>query len=73
MHFWYNVNDNEFIRKESSQNCKCYVGFEKDVEHNIDVESKEYTTKNNNGYTCTMHDLINTSNYSTHENEWIIL
>ena len=29
--FWYNVNDNEFILKVLSQNCKCYVGFEKDV------------------------------------------
>ena len=27
--FWYNVNDNEFILKVTSQNCKCYVGFEK--------------------------------------------
>ena len=27
--FWYNVHDNEFILKVSSQNCKCCVGFEK--------------------------------------------
>ena len=27
--FWYNINDNEFILKVSSQNCKCSVGFEK--------------------------------------------
>ena len=36
--FWHNVNDNESIFKVSSQNWKCYVGFEKDVEYNIDVE-----------------------------------
>ena len=42
--FWYNVNDNGFILTVSSQNCKCYadmplnVGFETDVECNIDVE-----------------------------------
>ena len=36
--FWYNVNDNEFLRKVASQNCKWYVGFEKDVEYSIDVE-----------------------------------
>ena len=34
---WYNVNDNEFILKVSSQNWKSYVGFEKDVEYNIDT------------------------------------
>ena len=26
--YWYNVNDDDFILKESSQNCKCSVGFE---------------------------------------------
>ena len=26
---WYDINDNEFIFKVASQNCKCYVGFEK--------------------------------------------
>ena len=26
--FWYNVNDNEFVLKVTSQNCKCCVGFE---------------------------------------------
>ena len=36
--FWYNVNDNEFKLEVSSQNCKCYVGFEKHVEYNIDLE-----------------------------------
>ena len=36
--FWHNVNDNESIFKLSSQNWKWYVGFEKDVESNIDVE-----------------------------------
>ena len=35
--FWYNVNDNDFILKVSSHNCTCYVGFEKDVEYDIDV------------------------------------
>ena len=34
--FWYNLHDNEFILKVSSQNCKC-VGFEKHVEYNIGV------------------------------------
>ena len=43
--FWYNVNDNECVSKVSSQNCKCYVEFEKDVEYNIDVEFKKYTSK----------------------------
>ena len=43
--FWYNVNDNEFILKVSSKNCKCYVGFEKDVEYHIDVECKYETKK----------------------------
>jgi hypothetical protein len=49
--FWYNVNDNEIILEVSSQNCKCYanmplnVGFEKDVEYNIEVEFKRYTTQ----------------------------
>ena len=49
--FWYSVNDNELILKVSSQNCKCYtnmtlnVGFEKDVEYNVDVKFKRYTTK----------------------------
>ena len=42
---WSNVKDIEFILKVSSQNCKCYVGFEEDVEFSIDVELKEYTTK----------------------------
>ena len=27
--FWYNVNDNEFILNVSSQNCICYVEFQK--------------------------------------------
>ena len=27
--FWYNADDNEFILKVSSQNCKCRVGFER--------------------------------------------
>ena len=35
---WYNVNDNEFVLKVSLQNCRFCVGFEKDVEYNIDVE-----------------------------------
>ena len=26
--FWSNGNDNKFIFKVSSQNCKCCVGFE---------------------------------------------
>ena len=65
--FWYNVNDNEFILKVSSQNCKCYVGFENDVEYNIDVESKECTTKN--GYTCILQNIINASNININENE----
>ena len=43
--FWYNVNDNEVVLEVSSQNCKCYAGFEKDVDYNIDVEFKRYTSK----------------------------
>ena len=27
--FWYNINDNEFILKLSTQNCTCNVGIEK--------------------------------------------
>ena len=26
--FRYNVNDNEFVLKVTSQNCKCCIGFE---------------------------------------------
>ena len=43
--FWYNVSDNGFVSKVSSQNCKCFAGFEKDVEYNVDVKFKRYTTK----------------------------
>ena len=43
--FFGNVNDNECISKVSSQNCKCYVGFEKDVEYSIDVDFEKHTTK----------------------------
>ena len=43
--FWYKVNDAEFVLKVSSQNCKCYVGFEKGVELSIDVELTRHTTK----------------------------
>ena len=43
--FWYNVNDNEFILKVSSQNCKCDVVFEKDIDYNIYVEFKNFRTK----------------------------
>ena len=40
------LNDDEFILKVSSHNCRCYVGFEKDVEYNIDVEfNKVYNYK----------------------------
>ena len=39
--FWYNTNDDEFVLKVSSHNCRCYVGFEKDVEYNIDVGFKK--------------------------------
>ena len=41
--FWYNITDNEFILKVSSQNCKCNIGFEK-MKYNIDAEFKIYTT-----------------------------
>ena len=65
--FWYNVNDNEFILKVSSQNCECYanmplhVGCKKDVEYNIDVELKRCTTKDT-GDTCILQNIFNTSN-----------
>jgi hypothetical protein len=42
--FWYNVNDNEFVLKVTSHNCKCSIGFENNVEYNIDVEFKSYRT-----------------------------
>ena len=51
MPFWYNVNDNEFVFKVSSQNCRRHAGFEKDVEYNIDVECKNTQLKSNE-YTC---------------------
>ena len=44
--FWYNINDHEFILKVSSQNCKCNIGLEKDIEYNIDVEFRNYRTRN---------------------------
>ena len=62
--FWYNVNDEEFILKVSSHNCKCYanmplnVGFEKDGEYKIDAEFTRYKTQNSNGYTCVLHNII---------------
>ena len=43
--FWYNVNENEFILKVASQNCKCCVGFEKNDGYNIDVEFQKCRTK----------------------------
>jgi len=43
--FRYTVNDNEFILKVASQNCKCYAGFERDVEYNTDVGVRKYTIK----------------------------
>ena len=45
LHFWYNVYAKNLPLKVSSQNCKFYVGFEKDVEYNIDADFKKYTTK----------------------------
>ena len=43
--FWCNVSDNEFVLKAISQNCKCCVGFEQNVEYDIDVEFKSYRAK----------------------------
>ena len=43
--FWYNVNDDEFVLKATSQNCKCCVGFEKHVEYIFNVEFKGCRTK----------------------------
>ena len=65
--FWYNVNGNEFVLKVSSRNCKCYVGFEKDAEYNIDAELKSKQLKN--GYTCILQNIINTINKYINHNE----
>ena len=46
--FWYNVNDNEFILKVSSQKCRCYANMSlhvKDVEYSIDVRLKHIPLK----------------------------
>ena len=43
--FWFNINDNEFISQVSSNKFKCNVGFEKDVEYDIDVEFINYRTR----------------------------
>ena len=45
--FWYNIDDNEYILKVSSQNCKCYenVEFVEGVEYIVKVEFKRYNTK----------------------------
>jgi len=67
--FWYNINDNEFILKVSSHSCKCDVVFEKDIEYNIDVEFRNYRTKTNNGCTCILKKITNTSNNNTSELE----
>jgi len=56
--FWYNTDDNEYIIKTSSQNCKCNIEFEKDKVYDIDAEFKRYTTKKNNGYTFILHSVI---------------
>ena len=59
---WYSVDGNEFILQVSSQNCKRYanmplnVGFEKDVDCNIDVELNRYTTKKLWIYMCIFHN-----------------
>lgn len=46
--FWYNIDDNEYILKVSSQNCKCCenVEFVEGVEYIVEVEFKRYNTKN---------------------------
>ena len=77
--FWYNVNANESILKVSSLNCKCYanmplnVGFEKDVELNIDVECKGSTSIKSNGYTCILQNIIKIGNNNANDNESMIL
>ena len=61
--FWYNIDDNEYVLKVSSQNCKCNanVGFVEDVEYVVEVEFKRYNTKKSNGYTCVLHNIIGNS------------
>ena len=65
--FWYNIDDNEYVLKVSSQNCKCdgNVEFVEDVEYVFEVEFKRYNTKKSNGYTCVLHNIIddNTPQY----------
>ena len=62
--FWYNIDDNEYVLKVSSHNCKCYanmplnVGFVEYVEYVIEVEFKRHNTKKPNGYTCVLHNII---------------
>jgi hypothetical protein len=58
--FWYNIDDNEYVLKVSSQNCKCYanVDFVEDVEFVVEVEFKRYNTKKSNGYTCVLHNIV---------------
>ena len=60
MQFWYNIDDNEYVLKVSSTNCKCNdnVNFVEDVEYMIEVEFKTYNTKKPNGYTCVLHNII---------------
>ena len=62
--FWYNANDNDFLFKVTS------IGYEENVEYNIDAEFRGYRTKTNNGYTCILHNRMNTSNNNTN---WIEL
>ena len=70
--FWYTVDDNEYVLKVSSQNCKCdgNVEFVEDVEYVFEVEFKRYNTKKSNGYTCVLHNIIddNTPQYQWLEN-----
>ena len=58
--FWNNIDDNEYVLKVSSSNCKCNdnIDFVEDVEYMIEVEFKTYNTKKSNGYTCVLHNII---------------
>ena len=46
--FWQNIDDNEYVLKVSSTNCKCNdnVDFVEDVEYMIEVEFKHIILKN---------------------------
>ena len=69
--FWYNIDDNEYILKVSSQNCKCCenVEFVEGVEYIVEVEFKRYNTKKSNGYTCILHNIVGNNHGGDNTND----